>query len=72
MVVFRCSDAVAADDERIDSNMMEILKYLDGHRTLASIAFITGMNMSDFQKSVKALIALSLIEPVAPRKVLMD
>jgi len=72
MVVFRCSESVYANDERIDANMSKILSALDGHRSLASIAFTTGMNMSDFQRSIKALIELDLIEPVTLEKVPSD
>lgn len=64
MIVFRCSETLEMDDDRIDSNMLKILSALDGHRSLASIAFTAGMNMSDFQKTIKTLIAMNLIEPV--------
>jgi hypothetical protein len=37
---------------------------MDGKKSLASIAFASGMNMSEFQKSVRRLIDLGLIVPV--------
>lgn len=61
---FRCSGNVSEDDDRIDRDMLKILSVLDGPKSLASIAFACGMNMSDFQKSIKALIDLDLIRPV--------
>lgn len=64
MVVFRRSETLSMDDDRIDGNMSKILKVLDGQRSLASIAFSTGMNMSDFQKAIKELISMDFIEPV--------
>lgn len=51
-------------DERIDAHMMKIWALLDGRKNLASIAFASGMTMSEFQRAVKALIDLDLIVPV--------
>lgn len=64
MIVFRRSETLDMDDKRIDHNMLKILNVLDGYRSLASIAFTTGMNMSEFQKAVKALISMDLIKPI--------
>lgn len=72
MVVFRCSERIHADDDQVDGNMLKILNLLDGYRSLASIAFATGMGMGEFQKAVKALIALGLIKPVEVDKILAD
>lgn len=72
MVVFRCLEQIHAEDDQIDGNMLKILNLLDGYRSLASIAFVTGMSMSEFQKAVKALIARGMIVPVEADKVLAD
>ena len=72
MVVFRRSETLSADDERIDSNMLKILRALDGYRSLASIAFTTGMTMSEFQKAVKALISMDLIKPIEMERTSVD
>ena len=64
MIVFRCSETLNVHDDRIDNNMLKILSALDGYRSLASIAFKTGITMSEFQKAVKSLIAMELIKPV--------
>ena len=63
MRVFRCSGVIPEGDERIDSNMLKILRVLDSPKSMASIAFACGMSMSDFQRSIKALIELDLIQP---------
>jgi len=64
MHVFRRLAKTPEDDVRIDDNMSKILSLLDGHRSMASIAFASGMSMAEFQKAVKALIDLDLIVPV--------
>lgn len=64
MRVFRCSGYVPEDGDQIDYNMIKILSVLDGQKSLASIAFASGMSMSDFQKTIKALIELNLIVPI--------
>jgi aminopeptidase-like protein len=64
MRVFQCSGDISTDDARIDHNMVKILSVLDGQKSLASIAFASGMSMSDFQKTIKALIELDLIVPI--------
>ena len=63
MRVFRCSGVIPEGDERIDLNMIKILRVLDSPKSMASIAFACGMSMSDFQRSIKALMALDLIQP---------
>ena len=72
MTIFRCSETLDRDDERIDSNMLKILSVLDGHRSLASIAFTTGMSMSEFQKAIKTLISMDFIKPVTKEKTPTD
>jgi aminopeptidase-like protein len=64
MIIFSCSEALDLNDDRIDSNMLKILRVLDGHRSLASIAFTAGMSMGEFQKAIKTLISMDLIKPV--------
>jgi len=64
MRAFRCSGNVSEDDDRIDHDMLKILRVLDRPKSLVSIAFACGMSMSDFQKSIKALIELDLIRPI--------
>ena len=61
MRVFQCSGNISENDDRIDDNMIKILSVLDGQKSLASIAFASGMSMTDFQKTIKALIELDLI-----------
>jgi len=61
MRVFQCSENISENDDRIDDNMIKILGVLDGQKSLASIAFASGMSMTDFQKTIKALIELDLI-----------
>ena len=61
MRAFRCSENMSEYDDRIDHDMIKILSVLDSPKSLASIAFACGMSMSDFQKSIKALIELDLI-----------
>jgi|GEM_PF-3429637 len=72
MHVFRCAQDVSKNDPRIDHHMDTILNVMDGQRSLASIAFLSGMNMSDFQKAVKSLIELELIIPVETAEVLSE
>jgi predicted transcriptional regulator len=72
MIVFRCSETLNLNDERIDNNMLKILRVLDGYRSLASIAFTTGISMSEFQKAIKALISLGFIRPVAKDRATAD
>lgn len=64
MRVFRCRKSLFFDDGRIDANLHKIIRLMDGKKSLASIAFASGMNMSEFQKSVRRLIDLGLIVPV--------
>ena len=72
MRVFRCSGYVPEDDDRIDYNMLKILSVLDGQKSLASIAFASGMSMSDFQETIKALIELNLIIPIEAGETVAD
>ena len=60
------------DDDRIDAHMRKIMLLLDGRKSLVSIAFASGMTMSDFQKSVKKLIDLELIVPADSEEIIQD
>jgi aminopeptidase-like protein len=72
MRVFRCRATNIDDDDRIDGNMRKILRLVDGYKGLASIAFASGMSMTEFQKSVKALIDLNLILPADAEETLVE
>jgi aminopeptidase-like protein len=72
MRVFRCSGDVPKNDHRLDDDMVKILNILDGRKSLASIAFASGMTMSDFQRAIKNLIALDLIEAAEPEEILFE
>lgn len=72
MRVFRCRKAYFTDDDRIDADMKKIIQMMDGRKSLASIAFASGMTMGDFQKSVKTLIELDLIVPVDAKDAVLD
>lgn len=64
MPIFRCRANHIDEDGSMDENMMKIYGLIDGRKSLASIAFASGMTMTEFQRSVKALIDLDLIAPV--------
>jgi len=66
MRIFRCRTSHIADETRIDAPMKKIIQLVDGRKSLASIAFASGLTMSDFQKAVKMLIDMELIVPVDP------
>lgn len=70
MRVFRCSGDVPKNDHRLDDDMLKILNILDGRKNIASIAFASGMTMSDFQRAIKNLLALDLIEAAGPDEIL--
>lgn len=72
MRVFRCSGGVPKNDHRLDDDMVKILNILDGRKSIASIAFASGMTMGDFQKAIKNLIALDLIEAAEPDEILSE
>ena len=72
MRVFRCSGDVPKNEHRLDDNMVKILSVLDGRKSIARIAFASGMTMSDFQKAIKNLIELDLIEAVKPDEILSE
>ena len=50
--------------------MRKVLRQIDGHRSLASVAFVTGLSMTEMQETVRALVEMNLIAPVdlAPRR----
>lgn len=62
--LYRCAENVSENDDRIDSDMKKILQVLNGQKSLASIAFASGIGMSEFQKAIKTLIDLELIIPI--------
>ena len=66
MRIFRCRTSPIADDARIDAHMKKIIPWVDGRKSLASVAIASGLTMSDFQKAVKTLIELELIVPIDP------
>jgi aminopeptidase-like protein len=72
MRVFRCSGDVPKNDHRLDDNMVKILSVLDGRKSIASIAFASGMTMGDFQRAIKNLIELDLIEATEPDEILSE
>lgn len=72
MRIFRCRKAFCMDDDRIDAHMRKIMLLLDGRKSLVSIAFASGMTMSDFQTSVKKLIDLELIVPADSEEMILD
>lgn len=72
MRVFRCRATNIDDDDRIDENMKKIYRLVDGYKSLASIAFASGMSMTEFQISVKALIDLNLILPADAEETLVE
>jgi aminopeptidase-like protein len=72
MRVFRCSGDVPKNDHRLDDDMVKILTILDGRKSIASVAFASGMTMSDFQRAIKNLIALDLIEAAEPDEILSE
>ncbi|MEE4600228.1 MAG: hypothetical protein V2J65_03015, partial [Desulfobacteraceae bacterium] len=69
---FRCSGDVPKNDHRLDDDMVKILNILDGRKSIAGIAFASGMTMSDFQRAIKNLIALDLIEAAEPDEILSE
>jgi aminopeptidase-like protein len=64
MRIYRCRSEAFGDDDRIDANMRKIISLMDGRKSLVSIAFASGMTMSDFQKAVRSLIERGLIVSV--------
>ena len=72
MRVFRCSGDVPKNDHRLDDDMVKILTILDGRKSIASVAFASGMTMSDFQKAIKNLMELDLIEATEPDEILSE
>ncbi|MBL0714395.1 MAG: hypothetical protein JJV98_11905 [Desulfosarcina sp.] len=65
-VVFECSDLHDARNLPIDDNMRKVLRQVDGHRSLASVAFVTGLSMAEMQETINALVDMELIVPVDP------
>ncbi len=48
----------------IDNNMRKVLRQIDGHRSLASVAFVTGLTMTEMQETIRALVEMKLIAPI--------
>ena len=65
-VIFSSSARIPHDCPPMDSNMRKVLRQVDGHRSLASVAFAAGLTMSEMQDAVRALVAMNLIAPVSP------
>ena len=63
-VIFACSDPELPCYLPIDDNMRKVLRQIDGHRSLASVAFVTGLSMTEMQETVRALVEMNLIVPV--------
>ena len=63
-VIFACSDPEQPCYLPIDDNMRKVLRQIDGHRSLASVAFVTGLSMTEMQETVRALVEMNLIIPV--------
>jgi hypothetical protein len=64
MRVYRRTENISSGNDRIDDHLRRILSLVDGQKSLAGIAFAAGMEMSDFQRAIKALIDLDLIVPL--------
>ncbi len=63
-VIFTCSNPEQPCYLPIDENMRKVLRQIDGHRSLASVAFVTGLSMTEMQETVRALVEMNLIAPV--------
>ncbi len=63
-VIFTCSNQDRRCYLPIDENMRKVLRQIDGHRSLASVAFVTGLSMTEMQETVRALVEMNLIVPV--------
>ena len=66
-VVFVCADRQPNGCLPIDNNMRKVLRQIDGHRSLASVAFATGLTMTEMQETISALVQMELIVPVESR-----
>ena len=63
-VIFTCSRHDAHCALPIDNNMRKVLRQIDGHRSLGSVAFVTGLSMTEMQETIRALVEMQLIVPV--------
>ncbi len=63
-VIFACLDQDLHRCLPIDTNMRKVLRQIDGHRSLASVAFVTGLTMIEMQETIRALVEMKLIVPV--------
>lgn len=63
-VIFECLNQSQVCSVPIDENMRKVLRQIDGHRGLASVAFVTGLTMTEMQKTIRALVEMELIVPV--------
>jgi hypothetical protein len=65
VAVFRRCNGADMGQLVMDLNMIKVLRQLDGHKNLASVAFAAGLTMSELQSAVRSLVDLELIEPIA-------
>ncbi|MDJ0802681.1 MAG: hypothetical protein QNI89_07855 [Desulfobacterales bacterium] len=63
-VIFACPDRGQIGCFPIDNNMRKVLRQIDGHRSLASVAFAAGLTMTEMQETIRALVQMELIVPV--------
>ena len=66
-VVVECSPHHPHCRLPIDENMRKVVRQIDGHRSLASVAFVTGLTMTEMQETIRALVDMELIVPVPQR-----
>jgi len=65
VAVFRRCSGTDFGQMVLDLNMVKVLRQLDGHKNLASVAFAAGLTMSELQNAIKSLVDLELIEPIS-------
>ncbi|MDJ0720636.1 MAG: hypothetical protein QNJ04_03355 [Desulfobacterales bacterium] len=65
-VIFACAKQRQAGCLPMDNNMRKVLRQIDGHRSLASVAFAAGLTMTELQEAIGALVLMKLIEPIDP------
>jgi len=65
VAVFRRCNGTDTGQLVLDLNMTKVLRQLDGHKNLASVAFAAGLTMSELQNAIRSLLDLELIEPIA-------
>jgi hypothetical protein len=65
VAVFRRCSETDLSHLILDLNMIKVLRQLDGHKSLASVAFAAGLTMTELQNAIKSLVDLGLIEPIS-------